>query len=145
MSADTIHPEHGAEDRPKCAQQLSFWTPSEQAALFGKFKKFELKWDRIASEIPSRTQNSIKSFFYSCVRKIKRLRFLKMLRAMVCHPVFRNNSNLSFGFPGSTNPQSSAASTCSSASSARTRRSRPSEPDSPSLSESSATKTASCS
>ena len=75
---------------------MSNWTEIEQVIIFEEFKRNALKWRTISETVENRSENSVKSFFYSSIRKIKNLRFLKYLKLMICFPTFRNNSNFHF-------------------------------------------------
>ena len=72
--------------------QHTNWSKSEQSIIFEKFKQHNLKWKTIAKSVQNRSENSVKSFFYSSIRKIKKLKNLKILKLMICFPTFRNNS-----------------------------------------------------
>ena len=71
------------------------WTKKEQFIIFEEFKKNFLKWKCISQSLQNRTENSVKSFFYATIRKIKRFKFLKLYKMMICFPTFRNNSKFS--------------------------------------------------
>ena len=46
------------------------WTNEEDCLLFKNYSKFGNRWAKIASELPGRTENSIKNRFYSTLRSI---------------------------------------------------------------------------
>jgi len=48
------------------------WSPAETAIFFKSFKKYGPKWAKLALELPGRTDNTIKNFFYCRLRKIAR-------------------------------------------------------------------------
>lgn len=77
---------------------VSNWTDVEQVQIFEEFKTSPLKWKTISRTVAGRSENSVKSFFYSSIRKIKGLKYLKFLKLMICFPTFRNNSNFHFYF-----------------------------------------------
>ena len=79
------------KQKPKSHYEI--WSDEEQFLIFENFKKHLLKWKHIADDLQSRTENSVKSFFYTSLRKIKKLKFLRILKSMICFPTFRNNSN----------------------------------------------------
>lgn len=54
------------------------WTPEEEEIMFREHKKHGNKWTLIAESLPGRTDNSIKNYFYSTIRRSLR-RMNKML------------------------------------------------------------------
>lgn len=46
------------------------WSIEEDEHLYALHQKFGCSWSKIAKEVPSRTENSIKNRFYSTLRKI---------------------------------------------------------------------------
>ena len=45
------------------------WTDSEEKLIFQAHAAYGNKWSEIAKKVPGRTENSIKNFFYSRIRK----------------------------------------------------------------------------
>lgn len=52
--------------------KLSPWSSDEIATFFRLFRKYGAKWAKLAAELPGRTDNTIKNFFYCRLRKIAR-------------------------------------------------------------------------
>jgi hypothetical protein len=48
------------------------WTSEETTVFFRSFKKYGPKWAKLALELPGRTDNTIKNFFYCRLRKLAR-------------------------------------------------------------------------
>ena len=46
------------------------WTDREQLHLFELQAEFGNKWAQIAEKLPGRTDNAVKNFFYSAVRRV---------------------------------------------------------------------------
>ena len=46
------------------------WTPHEQTALFSLQTALGNKWALIAEKLPGRTDNAVKNYFYSYLRRI---------------------------------------------------------------------------
>lgn len=85
-----------SKNRKQVTNLMSNWTEIEQLVIFQEFKKHTLKWKVISKIVEQRSENSVKSFFYSSIRKIRSMRYLKYLKLMICFPTFRNNSKINF-------------------------------------------------
>lgn len=46
------------------------WTPAEQIKVFELQAQYGNKWAQIAEHLPGRTDNAVKNFFYSAVRRV---------------------------------------------------------------------------
>lgn len=46
------------------------WTETEQLNLFELQSTYGNKWAQIAEHLPGRTDNAVKNFFYSAVRRV---------------------------------------------------------------------------
>jgi hypothetical protein len=47
------------------------WSPEEQRLIFLNLKRFYTSWSLMANELEGRTENSIKNYFYSSIRRLK--------------------------------------------------------------------------
>lgn len=47
------------------------WTDTEQTLIFDNLKKYFTSWSLMAKELEGRTENSIKNYFYSSIRRLK--------------------------------------------------------------------------
>jgi len=47
------------------------WTDQEQTLIFDNLKKYFTSWSLMAKELEGRTENSIKNYFYSSIRRLK--------------------------------------------------------------------------
>ena len=47
------------------------WSDQEQRLIFFNLKRFYTSWSLMASELDGRTENSIKNYFYSSIRRLK--------------------------------------------------------------------------
>jgi hypothetical protein len=47
------------------------WTDQEQTLIFENLKKYFTSWSLMAKELEGRTENSIKNYFYSSIRRLK--------------------------------------------------------------------------
>eukprot|EP00826_Nyctotherus_ovalis_P001253 TRINITY_DN1017_c0_g1_i14.p1 TRINITY_DN1017_c0_g1~~TRINITY_DN1017_c0_g1_i14.p1 ORF type:complete len:313 (+),score=36.74 TRINITY_DN1017_c0_g1_i14:103-1041(+) len=52
--------------------KVSPWSSDEIATFFRLFRKYGARWAKLAAELPGRTDNTIKNFFYCRLRKIAR-------------------------------------------------------------------------
>jgi hypothetical protein len=73
--------------------RIGNWTEKEQDIIFQEFSLNIFGWRKINQFLSGRNENSVKSYFHSAIRRIKKLKMIKFLRVMVCLPTFRNNSN----------------------------------------------------
>jgi hypothetical protein len=58
------------------------WTQEEQKLIFHNLKRFFTSWSLMAKELDGRTENSIKNYFYSSVRRLKSNNIINYLRAV---------------------------------------------------------------
>ena len=58
------------------------WTIDEQRLIFHNLKRFLTSWSLMAKELDGRTENSIKNYFYSSVRRLKSNSIIGYLRAV---------------------------------------------------------------
>ena len=58
------------------------WTQEEQKLIFQNLKRFFTSWSLMAKELDGRTENSIKNYFYSSVRRLKSNNIIAYLRAI---------------------------------------------------------------
>ena len=58
------------------------WTQDEQKLIFHNLKRFFTSWSLMAKELDGRTENSIKNYFYSSVRRLKSNNIINYLRAV---------------------------------------------------------------
>lgn len=58
------------------------WTVDEQRLIFHNLKRFLTSWSLMAKELDGRTENSIKNYFYSSVRRLKSNNIINYLRAV---------------------------------------------------------------
>ena len=68
------------------------WTYSELISILKYVKIFKFSWKNIIKYIPRRSQNSVKSFFHSTLRKIKKSSLFKFLKLMITWPTYTNKS-----------------------------------------------------
>lgn len=47
------------------------WSEGEQSAMFERLKEVTTSWSLMASVLPGRTENAIKNYFYSSLRRLK--------------------------------------------------------------------------
>ena len=47
------------------------WSEKEQAAIFNGLAKVQTSWSAMSKMLPGRTENSIKNYFYSSIRRLK--------------------------------------------------------------------------
>lgn len=71
------------------------WGYEEQVAIFRFVRVFSFSWKKIAEMMPGRNQNSVKSFFHSTIRRIKKSEMFKFLKVMVTWPTYTNKSRVS--------------------------------------------------
>ena len=62
------------------------WTEEEQKLIFENLKRFFTSWSLMAKELEGRTENSIKNYFYSSVRRLKSNNIINYLRAVYSDP-----------------------------------------------------------
>jgi hypothetical protein len=85
------------KDTPDLNFKIGNWTETEQNIIFREFSLHLFNWVHINKFLIGRNKNSIKSYFHSAIRRIKKLKIIKFLRNMICLPTFRNNSKILFG------------------------------------------------
>ena len=56
------------------------WSDEEQALIFESLTKFHTSWSAMSKVIPGRTENSIKNYFYSSIRRLKSNPITHLLR-----------------------------------------------------------------
>lgn len=56
------------------------WTEPEQTLIFDNLKKYFTSWSLMAKELEGRTENSIKNYFYSSIRRLKSNSIIHYLR-----------------------------------------------------------------
>ena len=64
------------------------WSHGEQILIFRFTKMFEFSWKIFIKFLPGRSQNSVKSFFHSTIRRIKKSDLFKFLKVMVTWPTY---------------------------------------------------------
>jgi myb proto-oncogene protein len=70
----------------------SSWSHQEQIYLIRLGKNCEFSWKKMIKYLPGRESNSVKSFFNSSLRKIKKSVVFKFLKKMISWPVCTNKS-----------------------------------------------------
>ena len=68
------------------------WSHGEQISIFKFVRVFRFSWKKIIELLPGRNQNSVKSFFHSTIRRIKKSLLFKFLKVMVTWPTYTNKS-----------------------------------------------------
>lgn len=58
------------------------WTEGEQHQIFESLKKYFTSWSLMAKELEGRTENSIKNYFYSSVRRLKSNNIINYLKVV---------------------------------------------------------------
>lgn len=56
------------------------WSDEDQVELFNLLKNFFSKWSLISQKMKYRSDNSVKNFFYSSIRRIKNSKFFLIIR-----------------------------------------------------------------
>ena len=75
----------------------SEWLPSEEDTIFRLSKAYKNQWSKIARQMPGRSENSIKNYFYSTVRKnIRRINKRQVFNQTIAGPIkeLLNNSQI---------------------------------------------------
>jgi hypothetical protein len=68
------------------------WTDQEQTLIFDNLKKYFTSWSLMAKELEGRTENSIKNYFYSSIRRLKSNNIIHYLKEIyVQEPVLSTN------------------------------------------------------
>ena len=86
------------ECRKRCAilskniNIIGNWSYGEQKSIFKFIIVFKFSWKKIVELLPGRSQNSVKSFFHSTIRRIKKSKLFKFLKVMVTWPTYTNKS-----------------------------------------------------
>ena len=62
------------------------WTEREQSLIFRQLKTNWSSWSRTAKRLQGRTENAIKNYFYSSVRRLKTGSWVRALEAMTFTP-----------------------------------------------------------
>ena len=72
------------------------WSYREQIAIFKYVRAFKFSWKSIAEMMPRRSQNSIKNYFHSAIRRLKKSDLLEFVRNMVAWPTYTNRCKCFF-------------------------------------------------
>lgn len=71
------------------------WGHLEQVAIFRFVREKEFSWKKVIELLPGRSQNAVKSFFHSTVRRLKKSSLFEFLKKMTTWPTYTNRSNFS--------------------------------------------------
>ena len=70
------------------------WTEEEQVLIFQNLKNYFTSWSLMAKELDGRTENSIKNYFYSSIRRLKSNNIIHYLSAIYGQPEVKLMDNL---------------------------------------------------
>lgn len=76
------------------------WSDHEQDVIFNNLSTYNTSWSAMSHILPGRTENSIKNYFYSSVRRLKSNPLIHMVRNIYVHKkanakqLFDSNQNL---------------------------------------------------
>lgn len=86
----------------KCQRRLAWllkddvlvggWSYREQIAIFRYTRACKFSWKEIIQLIPCRSQNAVKSYFHSTIRRLKKSHLKDFLKNMVAWPTYTNKS-----------------------------------------------------
>jgi hypothetical protein len=100
---NAIFPERSHSDYVKrCSKLLKNesipgnWSHSEEIAILKYVKIFKFSWKNIIQYLPRRSQNSVKSYFHSTLRRIKKSSLFEFLKLMITWPTYTNKSMIVF-------------------------------------------------
>jgi hypothetical protein len=77
------------------------WSDHEQDVIFESLSTYNTSWSAMSHELPGRTENSIKNYFYSSVRRLKsnnlfhHIKALYLYKKMTCLELMAGNSSIS--------------------------------------------------
>ena len=69
------------------------WTDQEQTLIFENLKKYFTSWSLMAKELEGRTENSIKNYFYSSIRRLKSNNIIHYLKEVYVPEPSLSSSN----------------------------------------------------
>lgn len=61
------------------------WSDLEQDTIFNSLATYNTSWSAMSHVLPGRTENSIKNYFYSSVRRLKSNNLIHLLKAIYVH------------------------------------------------------------
>jgi hypothetical protein len=72
------------------------WGHQEQIFIFKLARDCNFSWKKMVKFLPQRNTNSVKSFFNSTIRKIKKCLVFRFLKKMISWPTYTNKSKNRF-------------------------------------------------